>query len=192
MSSETSTETLPIKPESSPGIQPWQLFVLAALACATVVTFIVRGQGVAQVVLLSIIMGAATLVGLAALRTLRPLVTAQEERVLAVGHRRRLALEREKMLALRAIKDLEFDHAMGKLSEADFTEMSTRLRARAARIMRDLDAGVGYRERIEKDLARRLGEKMAAPQAAARLCAKCSTANDLDARFCKSCGERVA
>ena len=46
---------------------------------------------------------------------------------------------------------------MGKLSDADWHEMSGRLRARAARLMRQLDAGAGYREQIERDLAKRLG-----------------------------------
>ncbi len=75
-----------------------------------------------------------------------------------IGERTRAALEREKMLALRSIKELEFDRAMGKLSDADWQEMSTRLRARAGRLMRQLDAGSGYREQIEKDLAKRLGQ----------------------------------
>src|SRR6185436_17587187 len=50
--------------------------------------------------------------------------------------------------ALRAIKELEFDRAIGKLSEEDFKEMSGRLRARATRLIRQLDAGGGYREQI--------------------------------------------
>ena len=70
-----------------------------------------------------------------------------------------------------------------------------RLRTRATRLMRQLDAGAGYRERIEKDLTKRLGEKaekaVDAP-AAARTCAKCATANDTDAKFCKQCGTALA
>jgi len=201
MSSETSTDAVRLKsdptsarpgPDSSTGLQPWQFFVLAALACATAVTYMVRGQGVIPVVLLSLVMGATALVGLAALRTFRPLVTTQEERLTSIGARTRAGLEREKMLALRSIKELEFDRAMGKLSDADFQEMSGRLRARAARIIRQLDAGDGYRERIEKDLAKRLGEKSTAAAApAGRVCSACSTSNDADAKFCKSCGERL-
>jgi hypothetical protein len=70
---------------------------------------------------------------------------------------RRVALEREKNLTLRAIKELEFDKAMGKLSESDWQEMSARLRVRAAGLMRQLDAGSGYREQIERDVTKRLG-----------------------------------
>jgi hypothetical protein len=192
MSSETSTETVRLKPDTpSSGIQPWQFFVLAALVCATAVTFVVRGQGFIPVILLTVVMGATALAGLAALRTVRPLVVEHHERGTAIGLRARAALEREKMLALRAIKELEFDRAMGKVSEEDFSEMSARLRSRATRLMRQLDAGAGYRDRIERDLAKRLGERAAPASAAPRVCAKCSTTNDGDARFCKGCGERL-
>ena len=176
-------------------LQPWQFFVLVALACATAATFMARGQGAVVVILLSALMGTAALAGLAALRTFLPLVTNQEDRTQVVGERTRATLAREKMLALRAIKELEFDRAMGKLSEEDFREMGGRLRARAARLMRQLDAGAGYREKIERDLSKRLGDHAAqaapAQAVAARTCAKCSTSNDGDARFCKECGAKL-
>ena len=56
-----------------------------------------------------------------------------------IGGRRRAALERDKLLTLRSIKELEFDRAMGKVSETDFIEMRDRLRARALRLMRQLE-----------------------------------------------------
>jgi hypothetical protein len=177
------------------GLQPWQFFVLAALGCATAGTFLARGQGVAAVILISVLMGAAALIGMAALRTFRPLMSSEDDRVVMVGHRTRLALEREKLLTLKTIKELEFDRAMGKLSDADWQEMSTRLRARAARLMRQLDASSGFREQIERDLATRLGEANAprsAKASADRVCAACSTANDDDARFCKTCGQELS
>ncbi len=157
MSSAISTDTGRHPPDQT-ALQPWQFFVLAALACATAVTYFARGQGVVAVVLLGVMMGATAFVGLAVLRAVRPLVTSFDDRTVMIGERTRAALEREKMLALRSIKELEFDRAMGKLSDADWQEMSTRLRARAGRLMRQLDAGSGYREQIEKDLAKRLGE----------------------------------
>src|SRR5262245_13837477 len=176
----------PLKTDSA-ALQPWQFFVLAALGCATAVTFIARGRGFTSVILLTLLMGAAALVGLAVLRMVQPLVSADEDRTIVIGKRTKAALERDKTLALRAIKELEFDRAMGKLSEEDFKEMSARLRARAARLMRQLDAGDGYRSQIERELEKRLGQAPApAPvQAAAdRACAACSTVNDTDAKFC--------
>jgi hypothetical protein len=166
MSSEISTEQVRssvsgVRPQPDQStLEPWQFFVLAALGCATAALFASRGQGVTAVVLLTVLMGATALVGIAALRTLRPLVSAEEERTVMVGHRTRVALEREKMLALRAIKELEFDRAMGKVSEKDFVEMSGRLRARAVRLMRQLDAGAGYRSDIEREITKRIGHPM--------------------------------
>ena len=194
MSSGTSTESVRLKPGETSTLQPWQFFVLAALGCATAATFLARGQGVVAVVLLGALMAATAAVGLAALRTVRPLVDGGDDRTIMIGERTRAALEREKMLALRSIKELEFDRAMGKVSDSDFHEMSTRLRTRAARLMRQLDAGAGYRERIERDLAKRLGQvptAVAAPATPERACLSCSTLNDGDARFCKSCGNKL-
>jgi len=199
MSSAISTDEARLEPArgGDQALQPWQFFVLAALACATGVTFIVRGQGIAVVVLLALIMGAAALVGMAMLRTVQPLVGRHADRTAMIGQRTRAALEREKMLALRAIKELEFDKAMGKVSEEDFRDMSGRLRARATRLMRQLDAGAGYREQIERDLAKRMGgggAKIATDtshDAATRACATCSTVSDAKARFCKECGAKL-
>jgi hypothetical protein len=232
MSSATSTDGVRLKPDKTgqtrgkpdaksdqqadSGLEPWQFFVLAALGCATAALFASRGQGLIAVVLLTVLMAATALVGLAALRMLRPLVSPSDDRTSMIGHRTRAALEREKMLALRAIKELEFDRAMGKVSEADWREMSGRLRARATRLMRQLDAGRGYREQIEHDVAQRLGHLSSGRKDGAAAdarnqasdvidhesptetgmmaqptCAKCATANDADARFCKECGQKL-
>jgi hypothetical protein len=196
MSSATSTNSA-----EDNGLQTWQFFVLAALGCATAVTFLARGQGIVTIILLGILMITTAAVGIAALRMLRPLVSGEEDRTVMIGHRTRAALEREKHLTLRAIKELEFDRAMGKLSEPDFQEMSSRLRHRAAGLIRQLDAGSGYREQIERDVAARLkgsrydsgsaGSRPEREAFAERLCASCSTANDADAKFCKSCGVKL-
>jgi len=186
MSSETSTDS----PRVDQGLQAWQFFVLAALGCATAATFLARGQGYLPILLISVLMAATVLVGLAMVRAVRPLVSEHDDRTTMVGQRTRAALEREKLLALRAIKELEFDRAMGKLSESDWQEMSGRLRARAARLMRQLDAGGGYREQVEQEVAKRLGAAgTEAP--AARFCAACGTARDADAKFCKNCGAKL-
>lgn len=170
------------------GLQPWQFFVLAGLGCATALAYLAAGRGVTSIILLTVLMATAAIVGMAALRTVRPLVSPAEERVAVVGQRTRAALEREKLLTLRAIKDLEFDRAMGKLSEADWQEMSGRLRARAASLIRRLDASGDYRAQIEAEVAKRLEARGASTVPA---CAKCSTQNDPDAKFCKNCGERL-
>jgi len=212
MSSETSTNKVRLKPDTTggstdAGLQPWQFFVLAALGCATAVTFMARGQGPTAVVLLGILMATAGLVGYAVLRMLRPLVSPEEDRTVMVGQRTRVALEREKLMTLRSIKELEFDRAMGRLSDEDWKEMAGRLRSRVARVMRQLDAGASYREQIEKDLAQRIEQapdarlkgsrsehaekERSASLSGERLCASCDTTNDTDAKFCKGCGAKL-
>jgi hypothetical protein len=190
MSSETSTSSydpVRLKPDTTQdALQPWQLFTLAGLVGATIVVFVARGQSPAAVVLLSMTIFTAAAVAVAAWRTFSPIADEEEPATAPVlGGRTRAALEREKALALRSIKELEFDRAMGKVSDRDFADMSARLRVRAAGLLRQLDAGTGYREEIEKELAKRVTREKPRP---AHSCAACNTVNDKDARFCKHCG----
>ncbi len=188
-------------------LQAWQLFTLAGLIGATIVVFCrAASRRPAGVILLSLIVFAAAAVGIAALRTFLPLTlraTADAPDRCWAGARA-LRSSATRALVLRSIKELEFDRAMGKVSDKDFAEMSARLRTRAARIIRQLDAGAGYREQIEQEIERRIGAApadapmptMAAEAAAvaepvleAGVCGSCSTRNDPDARFCKECGQ---
>ena len=178
MSSETSTESQlsggDLRTSGSDALQPWQLFTLAGLVGATITVFLSRGESPAGVIFLSLTVFAAAAVGIAALRTVRPLTAkAAADSTQVLGGRTRAALEREKALVLRSIKELEFDRAMGKVSEKDFGEMSARLRARAAGLMRQLDAGAGYREQIEKEIEKRLGK---ATRCCGRVCSRAARA----------------
>jgi hypothetical protein len=49
-----------------------------------------------------------------------------------------LLFERE--VALLAIRDLQLDHEMGKMSDSDFAELDIRYRAHAIEILKELDA----------------------------------------------------
>ena len=203
MSSITSTEPQPL--------QPWQFFTLAGLIGATLVVFLSEGQSPAGIILLSLVIFGAAAIGVAAWRMFSPLTGEDGPAGPQVfGGRTRAALEREKTLVLRSIKDLEFDHAMGKVSNKDFAEMGARLRGRAAGLLRQLDAGSGYREAIQLEIDKRLGkpskgaartvsaaaartveQQPVAPAPAdetAKMCQSCCTMNDPDARFCKGCG----
>src|SRR5215471_10582608 len=134
MNSATSTDPQPL--------QPWQFFTLAGLVGATIVVFLSEGQSPAGIILLSLIIFGAAGVGIAAWRMFSPLTGASEPiGPQMFGGRTRAALEREKTLVLRSIKDLEFDHAMGKVSDKDFADMTARLRLRAAGLLRQLDQG---------------------------------------------------
>ncbi len=192
MSSETSTDARTFR--------PWHLFVLVGLLASTVAVLVVRPDDPVVLVLLVAAIGSSAWVGFMLYRTLWPLAASDfQDRTEIIAGRTRAALEREKQLVLRALKELEFDRAMGKVAPADFKEVSGRLRARAMTLMQQLDVALpGYREEIERELARRLaaaGEAAPAadPEGGAPhpACAACGTANDLDARFCKGCGARL-
>jgi hypothetical protein len=53
--------------------------------------------------------------------------------------RRRLALAEERDRALDALKELEFDHRTGKVSDEDYRQLVGPLRRRAAEALRALD-----------------------------------------------------
>ena len=121
------------------------------------------------------------------------LVTEQPDTPFTIGGRTRVAMEREKYLVLRSIKELEFDFAMGKIAKPDFDEMSARLRSRALGLMRQLDEGGGYRDVIAREIEQRLSaDPVAEPKPETTgACAGCGTQNDPDAKFCKNCGAKL-
>ncbi len=194
---------------ASSGLLPWHFFALVILAAATAVLVASRGASVQRLVMLFLVITAAGIAGLAVFRTLQPLVRQDAgDRTVMVGRRTRTSLERQKLLILRAIKEFEFDYAMKKVSDADVQEMTTRLRSRAAGIIRQLEAGDGYREQIERELHARLAQRPApvskaasgaarveAPEPSGRdtvVCDGCRALNEADARFCKACGQKIA
>jgi hypothetical protein len=60
--------------------------------------------------------------------------------------RRRLAQEEERDRALAALKELEFDHRTGKVSDRDYRALVGELRRSAADALRALDVGTGERD----------------------------------------------
>jgi hypothetical protein len=108
-------------------------------------------------------------------------------------------LEREKQLVLKAIKEVELDFQMRKVGEHDYREMVERYRARALRLMRELEAGDDFRALIERELKMRLELPVAESAKpvetplvpARRQCPDCTTSNDADAQFCKKCGKQL-
>lgn len=116
-------------------------------------------------------------------------------------------------VALRALKEIEFDRATGKLSDQDYDQLKTKYTAEALAAMRgerpssvvrrtsELHADArrtthdarcpDHGPRAEKDAqfcsecGRRLGR-------APGYCVRCGTALESDARYCNRCGARVA
>lgn len=113
------------------------------------------GPGIA----LSLSVGALLWVGRLLFESARSLVSvstaAEKSEAVAASGRRKKELEREYYILKRAIKELELDHAMGKVSAEDYGEIRVRYRERAVRVLRQLDQGESYRAQIEADLAAR-------------------------------------
>jgi hypothetical protein len=103
---------------------------------------------------------------------------------------RRVELEREKKLLVKAIKEIEFDQGMGKVEDEEARGTIARYRARAVEILRLLDQDkpaaddAEIESLIEAEVARRLAR-------APRACGKCQLPNDADAIFCKKCGTKL-
>jgi len=102
------------------------------------------------------------------------------------------AAEEQKRAVLQALKDLEYERSVGKVSDADYEELLRRYRAEAKRLLRAVDEDLAPRRaRAEAYLAKHLGKAsdgVAPVKATGRRCASCQTENDADALFCKKCG----
>jgi len=201
--------------QTDQGFRPWHFFVLASLAASTAAVVLSRQSAPEHLILISLTILAAGAAAAAVYRTIVPFTVRDVSRLAErPSDRARAALEREKTLVLRSIKELEFDRAMGKVSDKDFEEMAGRLRTRAMTLMKQLDSGSsGYQDVIERELNARLhnaqtaaakvGNRPAESEERAerahsvavpplRSCASCETINDADARFCKRCGTTLA
>jgi hypothetical protein len=192
MSSAISTDR-PRATESagSSAFRPWHFFIVGALIAATAAVLLASRTTPEYLVILSVTVFSAGLAAYACYRMLSPLVgQAPAARAGLLGAMAQRSLEREKGIVLRAIKELEFDRAMGKIAADDFADMSGRLRQRAMRLMRQLDdVQAVARASVERELSARVSGRPVAEDAPARpTCGACQTVNDADARFCKGCG----
>jgi hypothetical protein len=176
--------------------RPWHFFIVGALVAATAAVLVSSRTSPEHLIMLSVTVFAAGGAAYACYRMLLPLVGhSPQARVGLLGAIARRTLEREKVIVLRAIKELEFDRAMGKVADEDFAEISSRLRQRAMRLIRQLDdVEAAARARVEQELITRVqGAPAVATAAASRpACPSCETINDADARFCKGCGAALA
>jgi hypothetical protein len=193
--------------------------VSAALAIAYGV-FVERMRMGPPLVMLGLGGMTLALAGMALWRVIDPL-TRTEAPAAALAPRapqRLRELEREKQIVLKAIKEIELDYQMRKIAEPDYRDMIGRYRARAMRLISELEAGDNYRQLIERELKDRLyalaeaggpaatsttatasataaAATASAPTATSTStsgCPTCNTVNDNDAHFCKSCGVRLA
>lgn len=96
-------------------------------------------------------------------------------------------LREERRRVLRAIKELDFDHAMGKINDGDHQAIRARYAVRFAEVEATLADGVAD---LHPKLAQEL-ERRATRSAAPGVCASCGTENQPKAKFCQDCGEAL-
>src|SRR5581483_6717275 len=100
-------------------------------------------------------------------------------------------LQERKRRVLRALKDLEHEHSVGKIDDEDFERLSEQYRTEAKEVLRQIDEDVEPRRDKAESIVREYLEKQGTPTAAVSGCPKCGTENDEDAAFCKKCGEKL-
>jgi hypothetical protein len=141
----------------------------------------------------------AALVAIAGFYVLVPLFaeskTAIDIELLAETELDRL-LDRKAMI-YRNVKDLDFEHAMGRLSDADYGALEADYKNDAAILLQKVDqlgASEGLDETIEKDIAARkaklFASRPAQPKEAPR-CPSCGAEIIPGKKFCADCGQRI-
>ena len=139
----------------------------AALPVVTIVTAVVAGVSLGVEIALLVIAAGALAGVIALLWASVQALTGESpltlEEALSLGAPS--AEEEQKRAVLRALKDLEFERGVGKISEDDYAELSARYRAEAKRLIQLIDAGSeDERERAEKALAARLEKAPPEPE----------------------------
>ena len=191
------------KGEPGGGFEAPHLFAILTLIAAGGSVVAAGGASAVHAVFVAMAVGSVGAASYALYRAVWPLVapSAAGESSTA-GRHAATERARERDAARRAVGDLEFDRAMGKVSEADFGEMRARLQRHTS-----------FRDLIERDLAARRASSAAAapeevpaaagedggsrllPEEESRLLPRacvCGTSNDADAQFCKQCGKRLS
>jgi len=93
-------------------------------------------------------------------------------------------LREQKERLLTTLKDLEFEHNAGKLSDVDYERVRADDMAQVADIMTRLDELTG------KKASSKAPVKAEEPTDAPLTCSACQQGNPSEAKFCLSCGSR--
>jgi hypothetical protein len=93
--------------------------------------------------------------------------------------------ETKRGIALIALKEIDFDRATGKLSDADYETLKSRYTTEALAAMREDDAGGP--DAVEALIA----ERVRGIVAGQRYCTSCGKALESAVKFCTDCGEAI-
>ncbi|MEZ4300908.1 MAG: zinc ribbon domain-containing protein [Polyangiaceae bacterium] len=135
---------------------------IVLLAAAAIPVGIVQGAAAALLVLIAAALVTVIALFWSSVRTLlgETPITGADAYAMAAPR----AEEEQKQAVLRALKDLEFERSVGKISEQHYAELVTKYRAEAKRLLRVLDDEAEVRrERVEHLVRKRLLEAGLAP-----------------------------
>jgi hypothetical protein len=124
--------------------------VLGALG-ATIVTGFTLGLELALLVIAGSVLVAVIALFWSSVRNLAGDTPLSIDEALGMGAP--TAAEEQKRAVLRALKDLEFERGVGKISEQDYLEYSARYRAEAKRLIAAVDESLGPVQELAEKLA---------------------------------------
>lgn len=140
---------------------------------------------------LTLIAGMALLLG-GAFYVCYPFFAPQQGPTLSAGQRGQRLQERKEQLYV-AIKELEFDQELGKLSADDYQRMRRQLEGEALAVIQQLDQLNGHADPDDllQQLEREVSARRQAPTTSeAECCPSCRTERRPDDLFCSRCGTR--
>ncbi|HVH41900.1 MAG TPA: zinc ribbon domain-containing protein [Labilithrix sp.] len=120
------------------------------------------------------------------------------------------ALSSRKKMLLRALKDLESEHAIGKMEDEDYEQISLTYRAELKTVLKRIDETLAPHRSKAEEVARAHLRKVgltdiepstensevetpvAGESEPSRVpCPKCGESNEADAKFCKECATKL-
>jgi len=137
-------------------------------------------------IVLAILLSAAALVAvaypvLAKARTAEPAISTAQETLDELLNQRDAALQ--------ALRELNFDHRVGKITDEDFTAFEANLKRTAADALRALDRWeADTDDALDLALERMVKARKSALTAGGRSCPTCGRVAALEDKFCATCG----
>ena len=129
----------------------------------------------AEVIALSLAVLAAIFIGY-------PLYQSRNRQVAFDLNHKLEDFEARKTEIYAAIKDIDFDYQMGKLSDEDYQEMRQKYKAEAVELLKRTDAMRRGRSKRRKSKGVKAGMSF---------CSNCGASIGKNDRFCSECGSKV-
>jgi len=122
---------------------------------------------------------------LTALFVAYPLLQKRYQKVNFASNHRAEELEARKAEIYAAIKDIDFDFQMGKLSKEDYEQLRSQYKSEAVGLLKRID-------QLQGKLRGGDGSKSGVGRSSsAKFCPQCGTPLTVDDIFCSNCGEKV-